>query len=140
MFCALHVNLPINTDRQLWSIIQTICLDFFNSKRDTCTEQWVRYYITHQNCYILLPSLTYINAPNYSSIHIWMQNVFIVHCSFGNQRNKKKYENKISIPCKADGSKDRQNISGNIVANITTMSANREDLLFDKISNTNKQM
>ena len=66
-----------------------------------------------------------------------MQNVFIVHLV---TKGIKKYENKISIPCKADGSKDRQNISGNIVANITTMSANREDLLFDKISNTNKQM
>lgn len=40
---------------------------------------------------MLLPSLTYVKAPNYSSINIWMQNVFIV-CY---QRNK------ISIPCTA---------------------------------------
>lgn len=69
-----------------------------------------------------------------------MCSLFIVHLV--TKGIKKIHENKISIPCKADGSKDRQNIvfSGNIVANITTMSANREDLLFDQISNENKQM
>jgi hypothetical protein len=49
-----------------------------------------------------------------------MCSLFIVHLV--TKGIKKIHENKISIPCKADGSKDRQNIvfSGNIVANITT--------------------
>lgn len=49
---------------------------------------------------------------------------------------------KYQSPAQPDGSKELQNIvfCGNMVANITIMNANCEDLLFDKLSNTNKQM
>ena len=67
-----------------------------------------------------------------------MQNVFIV-CY---QRNQKYMKIKYQYPAEPDGSRELQNIvfCGNIVTNITTMNANRADLLFDKLSKMNKHM